>query len=62
MNAEERKLWFFENLEQTKLEIQKVRQKTYPRRFFGKKKPPRKVDVNYVPPEIDNITRGRLTR
>ncbi|XP_004517671.1 uncharacterized protein LOC101457237 [Ceratitis capitata] len=45
------KLWYFENEELIDLEIFK-KDKRYPKRWFGKKKKPRVVDDNYVPPEI----------
>ncbi|XP_053962123.1 uncharacterized protein LOC128865797 [Anastrepha ludens] len=46
------KLWYFENEELVDLEIFK-KNKTYPKKWFGKKKKPRVVDENYVPPEIN---------
>lgn len=52
MEAEERKLWFFENEEQINLEIEGKRV-FYPKRWFGKRKVPRKVDENYIPPDVD---------
>lgn len=52
MEAEERKLWFFDNEEQINLEIEGKRV-YYPKRWFGKKKVPRKVDENYIPPDVD---------
>ncbi|XP_063708442.1 uncharacterized protein LOC134837060 [Culicoides brevitarsis] len=52
MEAEERKLWFFENEEQLNLDIESKRV-FYPKRWFGKKKVPRKVDENYIPPDVD---------
>lgn len=58
MEAKERKLWFFENEEDIMLAIKNKKQ-FHPQRWFGKKKKTKKVDENYVPPEIDNITRKR---
>lgn len=45
------KLWYFDNEELIDLEIFK-KNKSYPKRWFGKKKKPKVVDDNYVPPEI----------
>ncbi|XP_044735682.1 uncharacterized protein LOC123297916 [Chrysoperla carnea] len=54
LEEKERKLWYFENEE--KLELQIDANKIYYRkRWFGKKKKPRKIDEGYVPPEV--ITR-----
>jgi small subunit ribosomal protein S27 len=52
IEKEERKLWFFENEDKLDLAIedQKV---FYPKRWFGKKKKPRVVDENYIPPDVD---------
>jgi len=52
LDQQEKKLWFFENEEQIDLEIESKRV-FYPKRWFGKKKKPRKVDVNYIPPDVD---------
>uniref|UniRef100_A0A336LVR3 CSON003897 protein n=1 Tax=Culicoides sonorensis TaxID=179676 RepID=A0A336LVR3_CULSO len=52
MEAEERKLWFFENEDQIDLDIESKRV-YYPKRWFGKRKVPRKADENYIPPDID---------
>lgn len=51
MITEEQKLWFFENEDKLDLQIESkiVR---YPKRWFGKKKKPRVIDVNYIPPEV----------
>lgn len=62
MEVEERKLWFFENQEKHKLAIQNRNNTNHPKKYFGKKKPPRKMDESYVPPEIDNITRSRVVK
>lgn len=51
LEDEERKLWFFENEEKLDLEIENKRV-YYPKRWFGKKKKPRAIDVGYIPPEI----------
>ncbi|XP_049290992.1 uncharacterized protein LOC125767972 [Anopheles funestus] len=51
MEKEEQKLWFFENEDKIDLEIDSKRV-YYPKRWFGKKKKPRTVDVDYVPPEV----------
>uniref|UniRef100_A0A2M4AN83 Putative mitochondrial 28s ribosomal protein s27 n=1 Tax=Anopheles triannulatus TaxID=58253 RepID=A0A2M4AN83_9DIPT len=51
MEKEEQKLWFFENEDKIDLEIDRKRV-FYPKRWFGKKKKPRTVDVDYVPPEV----------
>lgn len=63
METEERKLWFFEDQEKHKLEIQRRKAviRNYPK-YIGKKKKPRAVDENYVPPEIDNITRSNISK
>lgn len=51
MDAEEQKLWFFEN--EDKLDLQIDSKKVfYRKRWFGKLKKPRVVDEGYVPPEI----------
>lgn len=52
MKAEEQRLWFFENEEKIDLAIEDKRV-FYRKRWFGKKKTPRVVDENYVPPEIE---------
>ncbi|XP_039957075.1 uncharacterized protein LOC120772494 [Bactrocera tryoni] len=51
INQKRQKLWYFENEELIDLEIFK-KNKSYPKRWFGKKKKPKVVDDNYVPPEI----------
>ncbi|XP_050067738.1 uncharacterized protein LOC126556519 [Anopheles maculipalpis] len=51
MEKEEQKLWFFENEDKIDLQIDS-KQVYYPKRWFGKKKKPRTVDVDYVPPEV----------
>uniref|UniRef100_A0A340TBI8 28S ribosomal protein S27, mitochondrial n=1 Tax=Anopheles minimus TaxID=112268 RepID=A0A340TBI8_9DIPT len=51
MEKEEQKLWFFENEDKIDLQID-GKQVFYPKRWFGKKKKPRTVDVDYVPPEV----------
>lgn len=53
LEAEERKLWFFENEDQLDLQIED-KKVYYPKRWFGKLKKPRLVDENYVPPDVDN--------
>ncbi|KFB49760.1 AGAP011803-PA-like protein [Anopheles sinensis] len=51
MEKEEQKLWFFENEDKIDLQIDSKRV-FYPKRWFGKKKKPRTVDIDYVPPEV----------
>ncbi|GAB0095656.1 hypothetical protein DMENIID0001_110610 [Sergentomyia squamirostris] len=51
MEAEEQKLWFFENEDNLDLQIEK-KKVYYPKRWFGKKKKPRVIDEGYVPPEV----------
>uniref|UniRef100_A0A182JXY5 28S ribosomal protein S27, mitochondrial n=1 Tax=Anopheles christyi TaxID=43041 RepID=A0A182JXY5_9DIPT len=51
MEKEEQKLWFFENEDKIDLQIDSKRV-FYPKRWLGKKKTPRTVDVDYVPPEV----------
>uniref|UniRef100_A0A182N3H0 28S ribosomal protein S27, mitochondrial n=1 Tax=Anopheles dirus TaxID=7168 RepID=A0A182N3H0_9DIPT len=51
MEKEEEKLWFFENEDKIDLQIDGKRV-FHPKRWFGKKKNPRTVDVDYVPPEV----------
>uniref|UniRef100_A0A0A1X5J6 28S ribosomal protein S27, mitochondrial n=1 Tax=Zeugodacus cucurbitae TaxID=28588 RepID=A0A0A1X5J6_ZEUCU len=51
LTQKRQKLWYFENEELIDLEIFK-KNKSYPKRWFGKKKKPKVVDDNYVPPEI----------
>lgn len=53
LEAEEKKLWFFENEDKIDLEIES-KKVFYPKRWFGKLKKPRKVDENYIPPEVDH--------
>jgi small subunit ribosomal protein S27 len=52
MNVKEKKLWFFENRSKIELEIQKKHRLYYPKKWYGKKKTPRSIDENYVPPEV----------
>jgi small subunit ribosomal protein S27 len=52
LKIEEKKLWFFENEDKIDLEIDDKRV-YYPKRWFGKKKKPRVVDENYIPPDVD---------
>lgn len=52
LEAEEKKLWFFENEDKIDLEIED-KKVFYPKRWFGKLKKPRKVDENYIPPDVD---------
>lgn len=58
MNKQEKKLWFFEKYEDIKLEIASKKQ-YYPKKWFGKKKKPKKMDENYIPIDIESITRQR---
>ncbi|XP_055913171.1 28S ribosomal protein S27, mitochondrial [Eupeodes corollae] len=51
MKTKEQHLWFFENEAQLDLQIDGKRV-FYPKRWFGKKKVPRVIDADYVPPEI----------
>lgn len=51
LKAREEKLWFFENEEQIELSIENKRV-YHPKRWFGKKRKPRKIDEGYVPPEL----------
>lgn len=51
MEAEEQRLWFFENEDQIDLKIDS-KQVRYRKRWFGKKKKPRVIDEGYIPPEI----------
>lgn len=51
MKKKEQHLWFFENEAQIDLQIDS-KKVTYPKRWFGKKKIPRVIDADYVPPEI----------
>ncbi|CAH1959137.1 unnamed protein product [Acanthoscelides obtectus] len=51
LEEKETKLWFFENEEKIELGIE-AKKVYYPKRWFGNKKKPRKVDEGYVPPEI----------
>lgn len=51
MEKEEEKLWFFENEDKIDLKIDSKRL-FYPKKWFGKLKKPRAIDVDYVPPEI----------
>lgn len=52
MQAEEKKLWFFDNEDKIDLEID-GKKVFYPKRWFGKKKSPRVVDEHYIPPDVD---------
>ena len=61
MNKQEQKLWFFENIEDIKLDIED-KKVFYPKRWFGKKKKPKKLDENYVPPDVESITRARRAK
>lgn len=47
----EQKLWFFENEEKFELDIE-AKKIYYRKKWFGKRKKPRKVDQDYIPPEI----------
>lgn len=61
MESQEKKLWFFEKYEDIKLEIES-KQVYYPKRWFGKKKKPKKLDENYIPPDLESLTRSRLAK
>jgi len=61
MNKQEQKLWFFENIEDIKLDIED-KKVFYPKRWFGKKKKQKKLDENYVPPDVESITRARRAK
>ena len=61
MDKQEQKLWFFENFENIKLDIEDNKV-FYPKRWFGKKKKPKKLDENYVPPDVESITRARRAK
>lgn len=52
LQVEEKKLWFFENADKIELEIDS-KKVFYPKRWYGKKKKPRVIDENYVPPDVD---------
>lgn len=51
LKERETKLWFFENEEKLELAIN-AKRVFYPKRWFGKKKAPRKINEGYIPPEI----------
>ncbi|XP_030763769.1 uncharacterized protein LOC115888246 [Sitophilus oryzae] len=57
MERKEEKLWFFDNEEKIDLAIDK---KTifYPKRYFGPKKKPKKIDESYVPPDVHTKPTG----
>lgn len=62
LESEEKKLWYFENEEQVNLEIDKVQNVLYPRKWFGKRKKLRVVEERYIPPDVDvrrNATVGK---
>lgn len=61
MDKQEQKLWFFENIEEIKLGIED-KKVFHPKRWFGKKKKPKKLDENYVPPDVESITRARRAK
>ncbi|XP_070492088.1 small ribosomal subunit protein mS27 [Chironomus tepperi] len=61
MDKQEQKLWFFENIENIKLDIED-KKVFHPQRWFGKKKKPKKLDENYVPPDVESITRARRAK
>ena len=61
MDKQEQKLWFFENIEDIKLDIED-KKVFHPQRWFGKKKKPKKLDENYVPPDVESITRARRAK
>lgn len=51
LKNQETKLWFFDNRESIDLSI--INQKTlHPKKEFGKKKSPKKIDEGYIPPEV----------
>lgn len=51
LKEKETKLWFFSNEEQIELDIE-AKKVFYPKRWFGNKKKPKKIDEGYVPPEV----------
>lgn len=65
LETEEKKLWYFENEEQINLEIDKVQNVFYPRKWFGKRKKARVVEEAYIPPDVDarrnNMRKNRKT-
>lgn len=52
MEEREKKLWYFDNVDNVDLQIESNKV-FYPKRWFGKKKKPRVVDENYIPPDVD---------
>lgn len=52
MKKEEQKLWFFENEDNLDLDIEGKRV-FYRKKWLGKRKEPRVVDENYIPPDVD---------
>lgn len=51
ITTREQRLWYFDRKTEIDLQIFKKRV-YYPKRWFGKKRKPRAIDENYVPPEI----------
>nr|CAH7735165.1 unnamed protein product [Callosobruchus chinensis] len=51
LKEKETKLWFFDNEEKIELAIE-AKKIYYPKRWFGKKKTPKKMDESYIPPEV----------
>lgn len=51
ISTREQKLWYFDKKVEIDLQIFQKRV-YYPKRWFGKKRKPRAIDENYIPPEI----------
>ncbi|KAJ8946701.1 hypothetical protein NQ318_006959 [Aromia moschata] len=51
IKEKETKLWFFNNEEEIERAIE-AKRVYYPKRWFGKKKKPKKIDEGYIPPEV----------
>uniref|UniRef100_A0A1A9UCQ4 Uncharacterized protein n=1 Tax=Glossina austeni TaxID=7395 RepID=A0A1A9UCQ4_GLOAU len=54
ISTNEEHLWYFDREDRIELQIYNKRV-FYPKRWFGKKKKPRSIDEDYVPPEIRRI-------
>lgn len=54
ISTKEEHLWYFDREDHIELQIYNKRV-FYPKRWFGKKKKPRSIDEDYVPPEIRRI-------
>uniref|UniRef100_A0A1B0A7P8 Uncharacterized protein n=1 Tax=Glossina pallidipes TaxID=7398 RepID=A0A1B0A7P8_GLOPL len=54
ISTKEKHLWYFDREDHIELQIYNKRV-FYPKRWFGKKKKPRSIDEDYVPPEIRRI-------